>query len=71
MTLELECIEDDLAVVCVTKITSTAFQDSVRTAQDIRYVLAVKASQLMLHRKGVAVCSEIPTAHKHTVCGRT
>ena len=34
------------------------------------YILVIKASQLMLYREIIAVCSEIHTKHMNTLCGQ-
>src|SRR5215470_11880716 len=42
----------------------------VRTAQETHSVSVIKASQLMLCREIIAVCSEIHTKHTNTLCGQ-
>jgi hypothetical protein len=42
----------------------------VRTAQYTHSVSVIKASQLMLYREIIAVCSEIHTKHINTLCGQ-
>jgi hypothetical protein len=47
-----------------------ALKGSIHTAQKTHFVSVIKTSQLMLHRKIIAVCSEIHTEHINTLCGQ-
>ena len=52
------------------KLTRIIFKHPVRTAQQTHSVSVIQASQLMLYREIIAVCSEIHTKHINTLCGQ-